>query len=353
MCATQSFRGDHSTSAASQTSLRPDQRGAVRPAVRSPGVRGRAGGGEGLFTPHGTMGPVSSSRRRTTTQQLPPTAQPRLMVPAEQLRSEIDERLARGQELQEVPIDSEDFLRERRRAYSTWSEYNEALVRRSFDLPEPAEEYARRAPFIGGFGGAADPLADRWNELRNDISGKIRRLESLRERIPLFQMHPDATSPASPPRDPSVLGSDVFVVHGHDGEVKVTVARFLLKLLGREPVILHEQPDRGRTIIEKFEQHAARAGCAVVLLTGDDDGGPVGGSQQRRARQNVVFELGFFVGTLGRDRVIILYEPQVELPSDLDGVLYIELDDRGAWRNTVARELQAAGLNVDLAALLS
>jgi hypothetical protein len=275
------------------------------------------------------------------------------MVPAEQLRDEIDERLTRGQELSEVPIDSEDFLKERQRAYSIWTEYNEALILRSFDLPEPAEEYARRAPFIGTPGDTPDRLAAQWDNLRKNISGKIRRLESLRERIPLFQMHPDATSPASPPRDPSVLGGDIFVVHGHDGEVKVTVARFLLKLLGHEPVILHEQPGRGRTIIEKFEQHAAQAGCAVVLLTGDDQGGPVGASQHRRPRQNVVFELGFFVGTLGRDRVIILYEPQVELPSDLSGILYIELDDHGAWRNSVARELQAAGLSIDLTALLS
>jgi hypothetical protein len=167
------------------------------------------------------------------------------MVPAEQLRNEIDERLSRGQKLVEVPIDSEDFLRERQREYSTWTEYNEALIRRSFDLPEPAEEYARRAPFIGAVGGAPDPLAARWDQLRKNVSGKMRRLESLRERIPLFQMHPDATFPASPPRDLSVLGSDIFIVHGHDGEVKVTVARFLLKLLGHEPVILHEQPDRG------------------------------------------------------------------------------------------------------------
>lgn len=142
------------------------------------------------------------------------------------------------------------------------------------------------------------------------------------------------------------------MVHGHDGEAKVAVARFLSKLLGREPVILHEQADRGRTIIEKFESHAERAGSAVVLLTGDDEGGTVGQPQQRRARQNVVLELGYFLAQLGRERVIILYEQGVELPSDIHGILYVLLDSRGAWRNAVARELQAAGLDVDLTALL-
>jgi predicted nucleotide-binding protein len=274
------------------------------------------------------------------------------MVPAEQLHSEIDERLARGQELLDTSTGGEEALRECRQRYYTWTEYNEALLRRSFDLTEPAEGYAR-GPGIAFIGGAAEPLSFQWNDLRDDISGKMRRLKSLQDQIPLFRVHPDATSAATPPRDPAVLGSDVFVVHGHDGETKVTVARFLSRLLGREPVILHEQPDRGRTIIEKFEEHAERAGCAIVLLTGDDTGGPPSGPQQRRARQNVVFELGFFVGTLGRDRVIILYEPQVELPSDLNGVLYIKLDDHGMWRNAVARELQAVGLQVELTALLS
>lgn len=141
-------------------------------------------------------------------------------------------------------------------------------------------------------------------------------------------------------------------MHGHDGEAKVTVARFLLKLLAREPIILHEQADRGRTIIEKFEAHAGQVGSAIVLLAGDDEGGAVGKPQQRRARQNVVLELGFFLAKLGRERVVILHEQDVELPSDIHGVLYVPLDSQGAWRNAVARELQAAGLEVDLTALL-
>jgi predicted nucleotide-binding protein len=175
-------------------------------------------------------------------------------------------------------------------------------------------------------------------------------LRSLQERLPLFSRHPDATLTPSAPK--ASLGTDVFIVHGHDSEAKVKVARFLSKLLAREPIILHEQADRGRTIIEKFESHAEQVGSAIVLLTGDDEGGAVGEPQQRRARQNVVLELGFFLAKLGRERVVILYEQDVELPSDIHGVLYVPLDSQGAWRNAVARELQAAGLDVDLTALL-
>lgn len=291
---------------------------------------------------------MTPSRGRPKTSGLP-QAQPQLMVPGAQLSGEIDDRLALGQELLDRPIEMvEEVLRGLKQEFYTWDEYNEALLRRSFDLPGPAEEYRG---LVFAFGGTPD-LPTRWRELHDDIQTKMRRLKSIQGRLGLYREHPDVVSPAPPPDDPAVLGTDVFVVHGHDGETKVNVARFLSKLLGRDPIILHEQPDRGRTIIEKFEDHAARAACAVVLLTRDDVGGPAGGDQQPRARQNVVLELGFFLGKLGRSRAIILYEAGVELPSDLHGVLYVPLDAAGAWRNTVARELEAAGLELNLRALL-
>ena len=270
------------------------------------------------------------------------------MVPARQLHDEIDERLVKGQALLDAPGTTESELRERRDAYYTWTDYNKALIRRSFDVAKPSEDYARET-LVAAVGASLD---QRWELLRRDISRKMRRLRSLQDQVSLFQMHPDAVQPASTP-DPSVVGEDIFVVHGHDGATKETVARFLRKLVGREPVILHEQPDRGRTVIEKFEDHAALAACAIVLLTGDDVGGVAGGDQRPRARQNVVLEMGFFLGKLGRGRVVILHEADVELPSDLHGVLYVQLDTSGAWRNAVAREVQAAGVEVDLTALLS
>ncbi len=142
----------------------------------------------------------------------------------------------------------------------------------------------------------------------------------------------------------------MFVVHGRNTAAKESCARFLEKL-GLQPLILHEQPDKGRTIIEKLLGHSHVA-FAVVLLTADDQGGERGSpaAMQPRARQNVVFELGFFLGKLGRDRVCVLYEPSVELPSDYSGVLYIPLDD--SWRLRLAKELKAGGLEVDLNKIL-
>lgn len=276
------------------------------------------------------------------------------MVPAKQIHKEIDERLAAGQTLTDRPVSNESLLTQLRNDFATWTEYNVALLRRSFDQVGPAEQYWHNAPRVFSIGGAPEPLNVRLEETRAKIRDRMRRLSSLQERLPLFLLHPESTSGLAPLQDDKkIFGADVFIVHGHDGEAKVTIARFLSKLLRSEPIILHEQPDRGRTVIEKFEDHAATVGAAIVLLTADDEGCAVGQAAQPRARQNVVLELGFFLGKLGRGRVSILYEPGVELPSDLSGILYIELDQRGSWRNAIARELQAAGLTVDLAALLT
>lgn len=140
----------------------------------------------------------------------------------------------------------------------------------------------------------------------------------------------------------------VFVVHGHDEGTKETVARFLTKLR-LEPIILHEQSNRGRTVIEKFEAHSDVA-FAVVLFTPDDIGHPKDHPEEAtsRARQNVVLELGFFMASLGRDRVCVLYKSDVEVPSDYAGVLYHQIDDAGAWRFLLVREMKEAGLDIDL-----
>jgi predicted nucleotide-binding protein len=114
--------------------------------------------------------------------------------------------------------------------------------------------------------------------------------------------------------------------------------------------ILHEQANRGRTIIEKFEDYAD-VGFAVVLLTGDDRGGlreVAYESYALRARQNVILELGFFLGRLRRDRICALHEPGVEIPSDYQRVLSVPFDAAGKWKLELARELKSAGLQADL-----
>jgi len=140
----------------------------------------------------------------------------------------------------------------------------------------------------------------------------------------------------------------VFVVHGHSNDHKESVARFL-ECLDLEPIILHERANEGQTLIEKFEKNAD-VGFAVILLSGDDRGGtretPFE-EQETRARQNVILELGFFWGRLGRNQVCPLLGKGVSKPSDFDGVGYVALDDAGAWKNELAREIDAAGIEID------
>jgi predicted nucleotide-binding protein len=138
----------------------------------------------------------------------------------------------------------------------------------------------------------------------------------------------------------------IFIVHGHDQGPRESVARFVSGL-GFEPIILHEQASQSATIIEKFEKHSIRAGYAIVLLTPDDLGGASKEDLQPRARQNVVLEFGYFLGSLGRARVCALVKDKVELPSDMNGIVYVPLDDAGAWRQALARELQEAGYIID------
>jgi predicted nucleotide-binding protein len=142
------------------------------------------------------------------------------------------------------------------------------------------------------------------------------------------------------------VSNRVFVVHGHDEEAKQSVARCIEKL-GLKAIILHEQPNQGRTVIEKFEDYSD-VGFVVVLLTPDDIGARKGEEPQPRARQNVILELGFFIGRLGRRRVCALHKGDVEIPSDITGVLWIPIDSADAWHLALAREMKAAGLEVDL-----
>ena len=153
------------------------------------------------------------------------------------------------------------------------------------------------------------------------------------------------SAPSAGPNEPEIT-DEVFVVHGSDDGAKETVARFLTKL-GLDPIVLHEQPNQGRTIIEKFEQYA-KVGFAVVLLTPDDSCADTHqpGSSRPRPRQNVILELGFFLGKLGRDRTCALRKGDVELPSDYNGILYIPMDNE-AWKLKLVRELKQAGLDVD------
>lgn len=149
----------------------------------------------------------------------------------------------------------------------------------------------------------------------------------------------------------NAANSKVFIVHGHDGEAKEKTARFIEKL-GLEAIILSEQANQGKTIIEKLEYYID-VGFAIILYTGDDAGNTEieagKGNLNARARQNVIFEHGLLMGRLGRNKVVPLVSGTLELPSDIQGVVYINNKN---WQLEVAREIKAAGYNIDMNKIL-
>jgi Predicted nucleotide-binding protein containing TIR-like domain len=258
-----------------------------------------------------------------------PEGEPELLVTRSQMDQELEGQIAQGQELLEQTSEtnqllawaaSEDNYSALRDKYYTWTDYNEQLLRSRFSTGKLADEYRG---IIIGFGGEGSER-QKLNELKSDINRKMRTLGSIRQRLSLFKSAEISTA-----RDGSAtprIGDTIFIVHGHDGDTKLQVAEFVERVTGERPVILHEQADSGRTIIEKFEEHASEAGFAIILLTADDEGKAKGATRLNpRARQNVVLEFGYFMAKLGRGRVVALHEAGVELPSDVIGVLYKSL----------------------------
>ena len=172
---------------------------------------------------------------------------------------------------------------------------------------------------------------------------------------PLYEFSKSASKPTT-------IGRNVFIVHGRDDKSKLELARILEKLRFR-PIILSEQPDKGRTIIEKLEEETIDVGYAFIILTPDDIGFNAEGfdfSKEKgihmpedifkyRARQNVILELGYFIGKLGRNRVCCLYKGNVELPSDIHGILFKKFKDsvKECFKDIVD-ELKAAGYEIEM-----
>lgn len=250
----------------------------------------------------------------------------------------LEAQLRKGEGLLELrPLSSD--------AKSQWELVTRNILEKAFGRNSPNVSSVIDAGRVGSF--PLDASETWWEHRRAEtLQTQLTRLQGLIELLEteLQLANEQIITPTA-----RASGHRVFLVHGHDDGTLQLVARFL-EQLDQDVIVLREQPSKGRTIIEKFEDFAD-VGFAIVLLTADDRGGtreqPFD-QQQARARQNVVMELGYFLGRLGRTRVCALHESGVEIPSDYSGVLYVPLDDRGAWRLELARELKAAGLPIDM-----
>ncbi|HEY0021649.1 MAG TPA: nucleotide-binding protein [Longimicrobium sp.] len=228
-----------------------------------------------------------------------------------------------------------------------WNAGNLEFLRRAFTTLHVLEDYrdagAIPAKSVLGYLDALT-LAAVTKEAIKKLS---EQLVSIRDNL-IFTPEVLDRSPAVVPVAARMHTNRAFIVHGHDDAAREGIARFLERL-GVEPIILHEQVNEGRTIIEKLEHHS-EVDFAVVLLTPDDVGATAAkrDALQPRARQNVVLEMGYFAGKLGRRHVCAVIRGDVELPSDMLGVVYVSMDAGGAWKLMLAKELKAAGFVVDM-----
>jgi predicted nucleotide-binding protein len=274
-----------------------------------------------------------------------PKALPNLVVSREEACKKIKEQIRKGRRISNLEVRNKGEAARAYEAIFKWSNYTHELLSRAFDGPSIAREF-HRAGDVGLIDDPSPRQIGRW--LSDSASSSVFALENILSRLDLIPEVANLQSASAITEASLTALKDVFVVHGHDELAKESVAR-LINCVGLRAVILHEQANLNRTIIEKLELHSS-VYFAVVILTPDDVGWPASDSSkaQSRARQNVIFELGYFIGKLGREKVCALYKGDVELPSDFHGVLYLPMDSEGAWRLKLAKEIKAAGLDVQL-----
>lgn len=190
----------------------------------------------------------------------------------------------------------------------------------------------------------------KWNEGKQEL---INLVNVMIEELTLFQK--DITRNTLEKQITQPKNNKVFIVHGHDSELKNDAERFVHEI-GLEPIVLHRQVDKGSTIIEKFEENSD-VGFVFVLLTPDEITYTVDQAElqdeerekELRARPNVIFEFGYFVGKLGRERVCCLHKGDIVVPSDLSGLIYKKVDDSiESQAYQIIKELKAAGFDVKI-----
>jgi predicted nucleotide-binding protein len=278
-----------------------------------------------------------------------------LAVPREEAKRRLVERIERGQELTKTQVNTEAALETASHEYQKWSAFNTELLKQLFTSETLSNEYAAWWGFVGVVPREPQSLGQRIAEHHESVSEKLRRLDSIVERLELYPIAASVVSEVAmrSTSESSNRNKKVFVVHGHDEIAKTNLEVFLHEI-GLEPIVLHRQADQGLTVIEKFEKHAD-VGYAFVLLTPDEISylakeeplEDAKRTKEKRARPNVIFEFGYFVGRLGRSRVCCIYTGDVMLPSDLNGLIYKRFEksiDEVAYG--IMKDLKAAGYDV-------
>jgi hypothetical protein len=223
-----------------------------------------------------------------------------------------------------------------------WKDRTVALLREGVH-PREADRLAAKKKGSIVMGKPLRNLVDEARMYAGFLTALDQELEQhpegvLQPVLPAMTNAPAVEAPGPAP------GPVVFIVHGHDEVNLLRLKELLRDRWQLEPLVLLREAGRGRTLIEKFEEEAQRAAFAFVLVTPDDlIATPEG--EYAQARPNVVFELGWFYGRLGRQRVCILFKEGAMIHSDLKGISRIQFQQSVTERiDEMERELVAAGI---------
>jgi predicted nucleotide-binding protein len=273
----------------------------------------------------------------------------KLVVDKSNFKDTLLKRIEIGSEILARAIQTMPQLDQAKVDFDQWSDYNEELLKQSFNNPqnEYKNDYATEYS-VGFYLGGSSPQ-EKLNDFKENLEKKINVLRRLHAKVDLLKSDIEIASAVLVKTTVSTeANQNIFIVHGHDEAAKTKTARFIEKL-GLNPIILHEQASGSKTVIEKIEAYS-NVGFGIVLYTACDIGAKSeeNPKYKSRARQNVVFEHGFLIGKIGRENVCALVKGEIETPNDISGVVYVKMDDEDAWHLKIARELRNSGYEIDM-----
>lgn len=286
------------------------------------------------------------ARKNSTNEELRTS----LVIVRESFKSKLIEQISQGRQQLSANIQTEEQLKQKEKEYGIWDDYNNEFLKNSFNNPD--NEYKHGYKNSGLMIGVSDVMMGasiydpnhRLKTLKQRIEAKTTSLESLLSKADLILSEVETASIIERKKiKETIMEPTIFIIHGHDEEMKRSVQLFLNRAKLKD-IVLHEQPDKNRTIIEKLIEEGETASYVIALLSPDDtqnDG-------THRARQNVILEIGYFIGKLGREKVRILRKGDTVIPSDLQGILYENYDKDGAWRIKLTKEMKSVGIPIDM-----
>lgn len=244
------------------------------------------------------------------------------------------ERISQGNELKKEKPDSIKAWKLIEKQFNQWNSENYDILKKMFQKNTVAKDYASSSWNIGGILLTDLKLNEKTEKLEKNLDERIKKLQSILQSLDVFYKKSNN----------KIQKKKVFFIYGTDCQTKFTLLHFL-KNLGLEVIILNELAAAGKTLVDEIQKQK-EVKQAIALLTPDNVAAPYSHKPHFIAEQNVILELGIFIGTFGRENVFALYDESVKLPADYHGFEYIKIDNTNMWMKELAEQLKESGLEV-------